>query len=414
MIASAGSASSTEFSTIAPTESTTVSRVMTAMGTPYCTARLIVPTSRVTRVTRSPVLAPSTRLSGSRRIVSTTYSRMDASRFWPNSVEVTWPANVKTACATTTATISNASEPMPTAGPGALTRSISWPRRRGTVSAATAAMALSTIRATNDPRLVRTSAVTKRTTARSSATGQPRAGLRDSLYTRSARSRRTRCRSRSPSTRARGDACSGGGLSSGGRAAAGVRSDRQVAAEVARRSDMAVLHGADDDLAVRRLGGHELLVRALGDDPPAGEQHHVVGVVQPQWRDGGDHRGATAPVGRDALGDGCLGVRVHGGSRLDEHQDGRVDGESSGKDDPLTLTTGQAAAALVQLARPATGERVVDVLGGRGAQHALGLLTRQRAVRIDGLLQRAGEELAAGVADQDRASYLLQRNAAEV
>ena len=61
---------------------------MIAIGTPYCTARLIVPTSRVTRVTRSPVLAPSTRPSGSRRITSTMYSRADDSRSWPKIVEV--------------------------------------------------------------------------------------------------------------------------------------------------------------------------------------------------------------------------------------------------------------------------------------------------------------------------------------
>ncbi len=103
---------------MAPTESTTVSKAMTAMGRPVWTARLIVPTSRVTRVTRSPVLAPSTRLSGSRKIVSTTYSRIEANRFWPNSVEVSWPAKVNAAWATTTATITSASEPRPAAGPG--------------------------------------------------------------------------------------------------------------------------------------------------------------------------------------------------------------------------------------------------------------------------------------------------------
>ena len=46
---------------MATTERTTVSSEMIAIGTPYCTERLIVPTSRVTRVTRSPVLALSTR-----------------------------------------------------------------------------------------------------------------------------------------------------------------------------------------------------------------------------------------------------------------------------------------------------------------------------------------------------------------
>ena len=61
-------------------ESTTVSPEMIAIGTPYCTERLIVPTSRVTRVTRSPLLALSTRPSGRARIVRTMYSRADDSR----------------------------------------------------------------------------------------------------------------------------------------------------------------------------------------------------------------------------------------------------------------------------------------------------------------------------------------------
>ena len=47
---------------------------MIACGRPNCTDRLIVPTSRVTRVTRSPVDAPSTRPSGRRRTVATMYS----------------------------------------------------------------------------------------------------------------------------------------------------------------------------------------------------------------------------------------------------------------------------------------------------------------------------------------------------
>ena len=42
-----------------------------------------MPTSRVTRVTRSPVLALSTAPSGSRRIVRTMYSRAVESRSWP-------------------------------------------------------------------------------------------------------------------------------------------------------------------------------------------------------------------------------------------------------------------------------------------------------------------------------------------
>ena len=77
--------------TIATTDSDTVSSEMIAIGTPYCTERLIVPTSRVTRVTRSPVLAPSTRPSGRARIVSTMNSRADDSRSCPKTAEVRCP-----------------------------------------------------------------------------------------------------------------------------------------------------------------------------------------------------------------------------------------------------------------------------------------------------------------------------------
>src|SRR6476620_796680 len=96
-VSSAGTARTTELSSIAPIDITTVSSEMIAIGTPYCTERLIVPTSRVTRVTRSPVLAPSTAPSGSRRIVRTMNSRAVESRSWPKSVEVRWATQVKTA-----------------------------------------------------------------------------------------------------------------------------------------------------------------------------------------------------------------------------------------------------------------------------------------------------------------------------
>ena len=72
---------------------------MIAIGRPYCTDRLMVPTSRVTRVTRSPVLALSTWPSGSRRIVPTMNSRAEASRSCPKRVETHWPRNVNSAWA---------------------------------------------------------------------------------------------------------------------------------------------------------------------------------------------------------------------------------------------------------------------------------------------------------------------------
>ena len=56
---------------------------------------------------------------------------------------------------------------------------------------------------------------------------------------------------------------------------------------------------------------------------PSCEQHDLVGVVQPQRRDGGHDRGAAAAVAGDPLGDPRLGVRVDGRGGLDQHQDRR-------------------------------------------------------------------------------------------
>ena len=132
-------------------ESTTVRLEMIAIGTPYCTDRLIVPTSRVTRVTRSPLLALSTRPSGRARIVRTMYSRADDSRSWPNTVDVRWATNVSRAWAQTTPTISRASELSDDAASPATVSLISEPSRRGTTRPVAAARPLSTTSSDEDP-----------------------------------------------------------------------------------------------------------------------------------------------------------------------------------------------------------------------------------------------------------------------
>ncbi len=63
---------------MATSVSTTVVPATTVWGRAQRTLSLIVPTSRVTRVTRSPDDAASTRDSGSRRIARTTCSRAAA------------------------------------------------------------------------------------------------------------------------------------------------------------------------------------------------------------------------------------------------------------------------------------------------------------------------------------------------
>ena len=74
-----GAESSSELVIMATSVSTTVMLATIDSGRAQRTLSLIVPTSRVTRVTRSPELALSTRESGNRRIARTTYSRAEAS-----------------------------------------------------------------------------------------------------------------------------------------------------------------------------------------------------------------------------------------------------------------------------------------------------------------------------------------------
>ena len=93
---------------------------------------------------------------------------------------------------------------------------------------------------------------------------------------------------------------------------------------------------------------------------------------------------------------------------------GGVGGDGAGQHHALALAAGEAAAALVELALPALGQRVVDVLGVGHAQRVLGLLAGEPAVRVDGVLQGAGEELAAGVADQHLAAYVVEAGAGQV
>ncbi len=177
-VSSAGTARTTELSSIAPIDITTVSSEMIAIGTPYCTERLMVPTSRVTRVTRSPVLALSTAPSGSRRIVRTMNSRAVESRSWPKSVDVRCATKVKPACASTTPTITSASWPSGRPVPSTVVLTSS-PSSRGTTRPAPAASALSTTSAAKARRRVRNRSLKKAKTSLLPATGQPRSGLRD-------------------------------------------------------------------------------------------------------------------------------------------------------------------------------------------------------------------------------------------
>ena len=137
-------------------------------------------------------------------------------------------------------------------------------------------------------------------------------------------------------------------------------------------------------------------------------------MVQPQRRDRRDHGRAPAAYVGHPLGDARLGVGVDGGRRLDQHQHRSVGRDRPREHDALPLPAGQPAAALVELALPAAGQGVVDVLGVGDAQGLLGLVAVEPAVRVDGVLEGAGEQLAAGVADQDPAAYVGQAGLRQV
>ncbi len=68
-------------------------------------------------------------------------------------------------------------------------------------------------------------------------------------------------------------------------------------------------------------------------------------------------------MGGDPFGDARLGVGVHGGGWLDQHQDGGGGRQGTGEHDPLALPARKSPPALVEDTLPAAGQRVVDVLG---------------------------------------------------
>src|SRR6476660_9287517 len=96
-----GRESTDELLTMATRVSRTVMLATIDSGSAQRTLSLIVPTSRVTRVTRSPELALSTRESGRRRMARTTYSLAVARTLWPSTVEENLAARVNALCTTT-------------------------------------------------------------------------------------------------------------------------------------------------------------------------------------------------------------------------------------------------------------------------------------------------------------------------
>ena len=177
-LTSVGSASSGEFTAIAPNDRTMRTPSRMNDGRASRAAPLIVCTSRVTRVTRSPELAASMRDSGSASTNRTTFSRAVASTLCPNTTDSRFAANVVKAWTTTMPATTAASLSSCTSSPPMVAWSTRSPSSFGTARPATAASTLPTTSPMNSPRRDATSSFTNRTAADDGATGRPRTGDR--------------------------------------------------------------------------------------------------------------------------------------------------------------------------------------------------------------------------------------------
>ena len=103
---------------------------------------------------------------------------------------------------------------------------------------------------------------------------------------------------------------------------------------------------AGQQLAVRRVARHQLVVGAVVGHPPVVEEHDPVGEVERGDAVGDDQRRASvehlAQAGEDAL----LGGGVDRAGGVVEQQDPRVDQHRASQGDALTLAAGQAEPAL--------------------------------------------------------------------
>ena len=153
---------------------------------------------------------------------------------------------------------------------------------------------------------------------------------------------------------------------------------------------------------------------SAGGGLPRIEDDDLVGVVEQQGRRRHDDGGAPGAVRPEPLSDPGLGVRVDGRGRLDEDEDLRVGGERAHEDESLPLPAGEAAAALVETALPAAGQRVEDVLAGCRVEGELGLRAGQAAEGVDRVAKGAGEDLGRRVADEDAAPDRVERYCGQV
>ena len=157
------------------------------------------------------------------------------------------------------------------------------------------------------------------------------------------------------------------------------------------------------------LDRKQLAMRAGRGDASVGDQDDAVGLVEDERAAGHDH-GRPAPARLvQALGDPRLGVRVDRARRLDENEDLRLGEQRARQDQALPLTARERAAALLHVAVEPLRQRVEHVLGVRDRDRGEQLLVRGATPRVELLPEEAGEEERVGLADDDAASQLLER-----
>ena len=110
------------------------------------------------------------------------------------------------------------------------------------------------------------------------------------------------------------------------------------------------------DLGVARLGGQQLGVGALGDDPAALDHRHPVGQADGRQAVGDDQGGAVGHEPAQRLVDLLLDLHVDGRGGVVEHEDRRVHEQRAGDGDALALPAGEGVAPLADHGVVALGQ----------------------------------------------------------
>ena len=132
--------------------------------------------------------------------------------------------------------------------------------------------------------------------------------------------------------------------------------------------------GASEHLGVAGLGGHELGVGAVGDDPAAFEEHDTVGEADRREPVGDHERRAAGEQRAQRVVDLLLDLHVDGARGVVEHEHRRVGEQRAGDRDALALAAREVVAALADDRVVAVGQVVDELVGLRRPRRGLDLV----------------------------------------